>query len=416
MKQTLKLSALVVALASPTMPGAIQTAAFAQNATPAPPTGQPAATTPTPPPAPVVVWRREAAQELLAYVDQIGEEGLDPAAYSPDRLRGALSTGDDAAITPAATQLFNRLARDLSGGAVRGNSRGESYLPDVSISAARQQELLQRAAQGGVAPILDGLLPVHPQYAGLRRALAEAPPEDRARRDLIRANMERWRWMPRSLGARHVIVNVPAFTAAIVDNGSVTRRHRTVVGARRTQTPQLSAEITAVTINPWWTVPQSIIREQGGRFGGGYQVTRGAGGRMTVRQPPGPSNALGRVKIEMPNPHAIYLHDTPAQALFGRPVRAFSHGCIRTQFVRDFAAELLEATGQWSRSAIDQAVERGRTVTTRLAAPVPVYIAYFTAAATNDGNIVTYADIYGRDSAVRAALNRGGGTTTTASR
>ncbi|MGQ0661816.1 L,D-transpeptidase family protein [Sphingosinicella sp.] len=413
MKRSVKLLLVTATLASPTMPGAIQTAALAQNAAPA--AGQPAATptTPIPPVVPTVqVWRREAARELLAYVDAIGEEGLDPAAYNPDRLRTAIDTGDDGAITPVATQLFLRLTRDLSGGAVRGNGRGESYLPDVTIGAARQQELLARASQGGVEAILDGLHPVHPQYALLRRALAQAPAEDRARREIIRANMERWRWMPRSMGARHVIVNVPAFTAAIVDNGSVTVRHRTVVGARRTQTPQLSAEITAVTINPWWNVPQSIIREQGGRFGGGYQVTRGAGGGMSVRQPPGPRNALGRVKIEMPNPHAIYLHDTPAQALFERPVRAFSHGCIRTQYVRDFAAVLLQATGQWNRGAIDQAVERGRTVSVPLTTRIPVYIAYFTAAGTNDGNIVTYADIYGRDSAVRAALNRAGGAAT----
>jgi murein L,D-transpeptidase YcbB/YkuD len=413
MKRSVKLLLVTATLASPTMPGAIQTAALAQNATA--PAVAPAATpaTPAPPSTPTVqVWRREAARELLAYVDAIGAEGLDPAAYNPDRLRSGLDTGDDAAITPVATELFLRLARDLSGGAVRGNSRGEIYMPDQTIGAARQQELLARAAQGGVAPILDGLNPVHPQYALLRRALAQTPAEDRARREIIRANMERWRWMPRGMGARHVIVNVPAFTAAIVDNGQVTVRHRTVVGARRTSTPQLSAEITAVTINPWWNVPQSIIREQGGRFGGGYQVTRGAGGGMTVRQPPGPRNALGRVKIEMPNPHAIYLHDTPAQALFERPVRAFSHGCIRTQFVRDFAAVLLQPTGQWNRAAIDRTVDAGRTVSARLAAPVPVYIAYFTAAGTNDGDIVTYADIYGRDSAVRAALNRGARTAT----
>jgi murein L,D-transpeptidase YcbB/YkuD len=412
MKRSVKLLLVTATLASPTMPGAIQTAALAQNA--AAPAGQPAASpaTPAPPTTPTVqVWRREAARELLAYVDGIGAEGLEPAAYNPDRLRAALDTGDDGAITPAATQLFLRLTRDLSGGAVRGNSRGEIYVPDQTIDAARQQELLARAAQGGVAPILDGLNPVHPQYALLRRALAAAAPEDRARRDLIRANMERWRWLPRSMGARHVIVNVPAFTAAIVDNGQVTVRHRTVVGARRTSTPQLSAEITSVTINPWWNVPQSIIREQGGRFGAGYQVTRN-GGAVSVRQPPGPRNALGRVKIEMPNPHAIYLHDTPAQALFERPVRAFSHGCIRTQFVRDFAAVLLQPTGQWNRGQIDRTVEAGRTVSARLAAPIPVYIAYFTAAGTNDGNIVTYADIYGRDSAVRAALNRGAGTAT----
>ncbi len=402
MTRTLKLSALAVALASPTMPGAIQTAAFAQEVA-----------VPVAPPAPTpvaIVWQRDAARELLAYVDRVAADGLDPASYNPDRLRQALATGDDAAITPAATQLFRQLSTDLSGGAVRGRSRVEWFMPDSGLTAAQQQQLMQRANQGGVTALLDGLLPVHPQYAGLRRALAQTAAEDTARRDLIRANMERWRWMPRSLGARHVIVNVPAFTAAIVDNGNVTVRHRTVVGARRTATPQLSATITAVTINPWWNVPQSIIRENGGRFGGGYQVTRGAGGGMSVRQPPGPRNALGRVKVEMQNEHAIYLHDTPAQALFARAVRAFSHGCIRTQYVRDFAAALLAPTGQWSRATIDQTVERGRTVSARLSAPIPVYIAYFTAAATNDGDIVTYADIYGRDAPIRQALNRAGGT------
>ena len=122
-------------------------------------------------------------------------------------------------------------------------------------------------AQGGVAEALDALLPTHPQYVGLKAALAATPETDIARRELIRANMERWRWMPRDLGTRHVIVNVPAFTAAIVEDGRVLARHRAVVGARRTPTPQLSARVTAVTINPWWNVPQSIIREMGGRFG-----------------------------------------------------------------------------------------------------------------------------------------------------
>jgi len=96
-------------------------------------------------------------------------------------------------------------------------------------------------------------------------------------------------------------------------------------------------------------------------------------------------------------------------------VRAFSHGCIRTQYVRDFAAQLLEPTGQWDRAAIDTAIAGGRTQQLNLAQPIPVYIAYFTAAATNDGNIVTYADIYGRDTPVRQALNRAGGNTAVAS-
>jgi murein L,D-transpeptidase YcbB/YkuD len=408
MTRALRLSALVLLLASPTMPGAMQTA-LAQS--------QDASqlglqrVQPQPPAAPAASWTRGAAQELLRYVEGIGQEGLSPASYSPDRLRAAIAGNNEAQLNSVAGPIFMQLAADLSGGSVRGRARVDWHMTHVGLDAAGQQRLMEQVLRGGggVGAALDSLLPTHVQYGFLKRALANTPAEDETRRNLIRTNLERWRWLPRNLGSRHVLVNVPAFTAALIDNGNVTARHRTVVGARRTPTPQLNATITAVTINPWWNVPQSIIRENGGRFGAGYQVTRGAGGGMSVRQPPGPRNALGRVKIEMPNEHAIYLHDTPSQSLFGRPVRAFSHGCIRTQNVRDFAARLLAPTGQWDRAAIDQGVVAGRTRTVSLAQPIPVYIAYFTAAATNDGNVVTYADIYGRDAPVRQALTRADG-------
>ena len=416
MTRYIRPTALALLLASPTMPGAIQTAAFAQSEPRL--EYQAPATTPQPPPPPEAhIWRPRAAEALLDYVENIGREGLDPASYEPDRLRAALAGGDPVALTQVADQTFLRLSADLSGGYVRGDGRVDWHMPDSGIDGNRQRLMLAEASRGGVARLLDALLPTHPQYAGLKDALARTPEEEEARRHLIRANMERWRWMPRDLGQRHVIVNVPAFTAALVEDGRVIARHRTIVGARRTPTPQLVANAVAVTFNPWWNVPQSIIREMGGRFSG-YQVRRGEGGAMTVRQPPGPRNALGRVKIEMPNDHAIYLHDTPAQNLFGRPVRAFSHGCIRTQNVRDFAALLLGPTGQWDRSEIDQTIATGETTRADLTAPVPVYIAYFTAAATTDGDIVTYADIYGRDTPVREALNRispGGGIQTASS-
>ena len=411
MIRTFRFGALALLLASPTVPGAIQTAAaFAQQApaqAPAQaPVAPPQAAQPTPAPAPVPApqWRAAAAQELLRYIEQIGVEGLDPASYTPDRLREAIAAGDPAAISDVANPTFLKLAADLSGGQVRGDSRVDWHMPDSAIDANRQQVLLAQAAQGGVAPLLDALLPTHPQYVGLKAALAMTPADDEARRELIRANMERWRWMPRDLGARHIIVNVPAFTAALVENGHVLARHRAVVGARRTPTPQLATRAVAVTFNPWWNVPQSIVAELGGRLGG-FDVRRTDAGTLIVRQAPGPRNALGRVKIEMPNEHAIYLHDTPAQALFARPVRAFSHGCIRTQGIRDFAALLLAPTGQWDRGEIDQAIATGENKSVSLAQPIPVYIAYFTAAATTDGNIVTYADIYGRDAPVRQALN-----------
>jgi len=402
MTRALRLSVLIILLTSPTMPGAIQSAARAQVQAQAQPqlSNQTLTSEPQTP-----AWRRETAQELLLYIEGAGQEGLDPSDYGPDRLRAAIA-GEEAALSQVATPIFLRLVSDLSGGAVRGRSRVDWHMTDGILDAAGQQRLLAQITRGGgVGAALDALLPTHPQYAGLKRALANTPEAETARRDLIRTNMERWRWMPRNLGARHVLVNVPAFTAALVDDGRVTARHRAVVGARRTPTPQLNAAITGVTFNPWWHVPQSIIASQGGRFGPGYEVTRTAGG-ISVRQPPGPRNALGRLKIEMPNGHAIYLHDTPSQALFGRPERAFSHGCIRTQNVRDFAALLLAPTGQWSRGEIDRAIDTGRNRSVSLAATVPVYIAYFTAAATSDGDIVTYGDIYGRDAPVRQALNR----------
>jgi len=381
---------LAFALASPSLPATVH----AQNGQPAPAAAQ----------APVAAtahWARPAAAELVGYIERLDAEGLSPANYGHERLRAALSAGDQAAFTRTADDIFLRLARDLSGGSVRGTDRVSWYMAPSGIEEAEQRALLDRAKRGNVAQLLDGLLPTHPQYVGLRNALAN--PANAERRDLIRTNLERWRWMPRNLGERHIIVNVPAFTAAFIENGEVIARHRTVVGATSTPTPQLSATAVAVTFNPWWTVPQSIVRTMRGF--GGYQV-REANGYRIVRQPPGPGNSLGRVKIEMPNEHAIYLHDTPSQHLFSRSVRAFSHGCVRTQGIRDFAARLLESTGDWDRARIDQTIAAGQTVQARLAAPMPVYVSYFTAAATNDGNIVTYTDVYGRDTRVRQALNR----------
>ena len=395
MKTLVRPISLAVALASPTVPAGLYANAYAQSA-PAPATQAS--------PAAAAVWSRPAARELLTYIEGLEREGLTPAVYSPDRLRAAVDAGNGAAATQLADEIFLRLARDLSGGSVRGSDRVSWYMAPSGIDEDEQQRLLERAKHGGVAAILDGLLPTHPQYVGLRRALAN--PANAERRDLIRTNMERWRWMPRNLGERHIIVNVPAFTAAFVENGEVIARHRTVVGATSTPTPQLSATVTAVTFNPWWTVPQSIVRTMRGF--GGYEVREGNGYRI-VRQPPGPRNSLGRVKIEMPNEHAIYLHDTPAQHLFSRSVRAFSHGCVRTQGIRDFAARLLASTGEWDRARIDEVINTGQNRQVRLAAPMPVYVSYFTAAATNDGNIVTYTDVYGRDGRVRQALNRTSG-------
>ncbi len=376
--------------------------AFAQTASPpappAPPAQVPAA---VPAPAPVAAdWKRRDAEALLAFVEGIGEEGLDPADYRADDLRQAIEAGGEPLDT-IATAIFLKVSSDLMFGHVRGDARIDWHVEDDSWNVYDQQALLDRAlGDGGIADSLRSLLPTHPQYDGLKAQLAAAT--DPALKDRIRVNMDRWRWLPRDLGQKYVIVNVPAYTVALVENGEVLSRRRAVAGAIKTPTPQLSATITGAIFNPWWEVPASITPEVRGKKG--YVTAKTPDGGVRYRQPPGPSNALGRVKLVMPNRHAIYLHDTNARNLFNRQARAFSHGCIRTEDAVGFAETLLEGT-EWDRPKIDQTIASGKATQANMAAPVPVYIVYFTVASTSDApGIVSYKDMYGRDGKVVAAL------------
>jgi murein L,D-transpeptidase YcbB/YkuD len=381
--------------------------AAAQNA-PSPAPAAPAAA-----PAPVAVapplaadWSRRNAQALLAYVENVDSEGLDPADYRPAELRSAIESRDEG-LGAVATAAFVKLAGDLMFGHVRGDDRIDWHVKDDSWNVYDQQALLDRAMKGGIAETLDSLMPTHPQYAALKALLAD-PSVDSRTKNRIRINLDRWRWLPRDLGSKYVIVNVPAYTVALVENGQTLNRRRAVAGAIKTPTPQLSAMITGAIFNPWWEVPSSIAGEVRGKKG--YVAVKDESGKIVRwRQPPGPSNALGRVKLVMGNPYAIYLHDTNAKNLFNRQARAFSHGCIRTEDAVGFAETLLEGT-EWDRPKIDQALASGKATQANLATPVPVYIVYFTVAATSDGPPMSYADMYGRDSKVLAALTDTGGT------
>ncbi|HLL59318.1 MAG TPA: L,D-transpeptidase family protein [Allosphingosinicella sp.] len=353
-----------------------------------------------------VKWTRAAAGELLSYVDRVHEEGLDPAYYDAERLRSALAGKDEAALSFAATDTFLRLSSDLALGHVRGDARIQWHMLDPDLNGNEQYSLMQRAVQNNsVHDTLNSLLPTHPQYTELKGVLANS--KDPSHREKARANLERWRWMPRDLGQRYVIVNVPAYSVAIVENGGVVARHRAVVGAPKTATPQLSAVATGVILNPWWEIPKSIEPEVRGKKG---YVTVKSGDGVRYRQPPGPSNALGRMKVVMPNNYAIYLHDTPSKAAFKRDARALSHGCIRTQDPLAFAAMLLN-NPEWDKAKIDAAIAAGKTVQANASAPTPVYVAYFTAAAAKDnGGIIAYNDIYGRDKTIMAAFAKSSNT------
>jgi len=349
-------------------------------------------------------WTRSAATQLLGYVQAIGAEGLDPEDYEPMRLMHAIARGDDQELSRVATDTFLRVSSDLALGRVRGDGRLDWHHVDNDLDAQQQFALMQQAvATDNVREVLDSLLPTHPQYAELKAVLATSVDPDE--RDTIRVNMDRWRWLPRDLGKRYIIVNVPAFTVALVENGHVVARHRVVVGKPSTATPQLTAVATGVIFNPWWEVPASIAPEVRGKPG--YVAVKN-GDKVRYRQPPGPSNSLGRVKFVMPNNHAIYLHDTPSKSLFNRSVRAFSHGCIRTEDPLEFARLVLN-NPKWDKAAIDRVVASGKTVKADATEATPVYIAYFTAAAIKDnGGIISYADLYRRDQKVVTALNNRG--------
>ena len=357
---------------------------------------------------PPLFWTVQDAMQLKAFIEGIGAEGLDPLDYDPLGLSAALASGDPVRVSAAASERFNKLSSDLAFGHVRGEARGEWLINDKADLDAGRQYLLMKAAleQHRVADALRGLLPTHPQYGDLRNALAKTPATDTVQIDRLKLNMDRWRWLPRELGEKYIIVNVPAYYVALVENGTTIWRERAVAGAKKTPTPMLSATATGVILNPWWEVPKSIEGEVRGKAG--FVPVKGKDGKIQRwRQPPGPSNALGQLKFVMPNPEAIYLHDTNARSRFNDQIRSLSHGCIRTKDVVGLAKTIMadEANPTWDSAKIDETLASKKTVEAKFVTPIPVYIVYFSAAAATDGRIVTYNDVYKRDARVIAALN-----------
>jgi murein L,D-transpeptidase YcbB/YkuD len=369
---------------------------------------QPDALAPAPAPVelPPPAWPLPAAQELAAYVRTLGSEGLDPRDYAPDRLDAAIRSGNPQLLAEVATRTFKQVASDLALGHVRGSARQQWFVTDPDLAGDRLQQLLMQAVtRGGVAEIMRGLLPTHPQYGALRHALTVEQAGGAAAVNKIRLNMDRWRWLPRDLGQRYIIVNVPGEHATLVENAQTRWKHRAIAGAVKTPTPQLSVNATGVILNPWWEVPKSLTGEVAGKRG--YVAVRGKDGKVQRwRQPPGPGNALGKIKFVMQNPHAIYLHDTNNRSLFDARARFLSHGCIRTENILDLAAELLsDDGGEYNQAKIDEVLASGKTVQANFVKPVPVYIVYFSTAALTDGQLVQYNDLYKRDGRVLAALN-----------
>jgi murein L,D-transpeptidase YcbB/YkuD len=237
-----------------------------------------------------------------------------------------------------------------------------------------------------------------------------------ARIEQIRATLERSRWVMHDLPPRFVLVNVAGFMVYLVDGGAIVWESPVVVGTTYTRTPIFRADMTYVVLNPTWTVPASIVRKEilpGLRRDPKYLARKGLTrvGNQYV-QPPGPRNALGRIKLMLPNPHSVYLHDTPSKSFFAETSRTFSHGCVRVEKPVELAARSLDDPA-WNEAALERAIGTGRTQTVLLQRPLPVLILYWTAAVGRDGLTYFLPDVYGRDPAIIAGL---GGDFTVAAR
>jgi murein L,D-transpeptidase YcbB/YkuD len=254
------------------------------------------------------------------------------------------------------------------------------------------------------------------------RALAALNVSVQKRIRQLEASLERLENMNFSFGERYVIVNIPAAFAEAVENDKVVRRYRVIVGKTEKPSPTLTAEITGVVLNPTWTVPSSIAKTEISahmRKDPGYlsrmhmEVLDGHDNpidphsvdwsgahtpNFTVRQQNGTWNALGAVKIDMPNPFSVYMHDTNQHNLFSDDYRFDSHGCSRVDNVRDLAAWLLQPEmAKWNRAAVDAAILTGQHQEIALPKKVPVAWVYLTAWMTRDQTIQFRNDIYDQD-------------------
>jgi murein L,D-transpeptidase YcbB/YkuD len=374
---------------------------------------------PVPAPAPrypvVQQWTAGDARKLLAAIQAIGAEGLDPTDYHPAALEQAIAFGAGPELDQVASESFAWLVEDLRDGRTPMDARKQWFVVDPDPDLMPTGQVMAKAlASHDIAGTLAALDPTHPDYAALKAALASAT--DAKRRKLIRANMDRWRWLGRDLGGQYLITNVPEFQLRLTVNDHIIRTYKTIVGKPgRTATPQLAETVEGVIFNPTWSVPQSIVVGEG--LGAkvmanpawaktaGYKGTKTADGTIYVVQQPGPTNSLGVVKLDMPNPHAIFLHDTPARGLFAQANRALSHGCIRTERALELGmtiAILGQGASKDEAVAISTSGEYKRVPVVKT---MPVYITYFTMGRDIDGNLRTFTDIYGRDAPVLAALD-----------
>ena len=382
-----------------------------------------------------------ATQKVIDFLHGVAADGLDPRDYptptfadrSPERL-----AADELALTNSVVTFV----RHASTGRVAFSRVSGSIYFDLK-SPDLQQVLEKIASSHDIAATLDSFNPQQPQYKGLKAALARSRKTGDAvvpatktkiqrahqnggsqakvpatRIDAILANMERWRWLPRELGTAYVMVNIPDYTLTVMKDGKPEWSTRIVVGQPgKHATPLLAETMKYITFNPTWNVPPSIIRNEYlpalardptalARIG--LRIGRNSDGSIRIYQPPSDRNALGRVRFNFPNQFLVYQHDTPDKYLFSKPVRAYSHGCMRVENPDKYAETLLSISQPeegFTVQRLHSLYGRGER-NINLKTLIPVYLTYQTAFIDDTGQMQTRPDIYGLDKTTVDLLKR----------
>jgi len=342
-----------------------------------------------------------------------------------DRARAETRAAFDVALTTAVLTA----GRDVAIGHTRPESLDREWknrrTPPDLVST-----LDTALSSGSVSTWLDAVAPRHPLYRQLRGWLAElhsttaigASEHEKA----IRANLERLRWLPDDLGDRRIVVNIPEFVLRVEEGDRQVLSMRVVVGKNDGhETPVLSGVLESVVFNPYWNIPQSIVMAETvpaiandpaylERHDMEVVQVSAKGVKpvpaedvdwsdaeavkaLQIRQRPGEDNALGKIKFPFRNNQAIYLHDTPATALFQRESRAFSHGCVRVADPATLAAYVLSGDPEWTPSRISAMAGTTEEKHVRLPRELSVHLVYFTVVPDAAGRPIYLADVYGLD-------------------
>ncbi|MBK9243141.1 MAG: L,D-transpeptidase family protein [Acidobacteria bacterium] len=374
------------------------------------------------------------ANDALHTLQSAREHGLDPANYGAAKIaqmRDALSTGGKgdasrdgqlAEFEARVTTALLSLGRDVAVGRTKpkvASWKARRVAPDLAGTL--------NTAAGDVSAWLATVQPVHPEPSGVidaaTRAAMKVSIDDRIHQ--VATNLERWRWMPDDLGAQHLMVNIPSYLLMARENGKTIKDIRVVVGKPGNETPVFSGLMETVVFSPYWNIPDSIVQGETAPAvakdpkylaRNNMEILRvSASGptlvnpsdvnwddpeelrQLAFRQRPGSTNALGHVKFLFPNPHNVYLHDTPADALFARTGRAFSHGCIRVEEPEELAKYVLRSDADWTTPKILMAMNSGIENHVRLNSTIPVHIVYFTAWVDAKKGLHFKSDVYGYD-------------------